>query len=316
MRTYGSRRLAGGGERRAAALPAPTASRAWRCHGLFVLWLMALSGARLGAATTSLQSSLLRDKITDYLADKLRAKLARRDELRRELAEQDLPFHRALLGFMPASEVEKALLESKFVASLATSMGSWYEQMAIMIAKDRYGKASKPKITGAICEGTADAIQAIMRDLDNGKGRPDYEAESQRIKEATAHGDASKPRRVSITVDFFIPDADGVVFAAELKTPRPNKSVVKAEKRKLLELRALLFQEHPDRDVRTCFAFPYNPYRTREAFEKHWHFGRKYVDFEHDFLVGKEFWDYVGGEGTYEALLGIAREVGESMQER
>ena len=273
-------------------------------------------GEVFASTATRLQSPELRQRIKVYLSDKLRTKLARREELRWELTEQDLPFHRALLGFMPRAEVEKALLESKFVARLATSLGSWYERMAIMIARERYGEADKPKIRGMISEGTADAIQAIMRDLDNGKVEPDYELESRRIQEAIAHGDASKPRRISITVDFFIPDADGVVFGAELKTPRPNKSVVKAEKRKLLELRALLFQEHPDKQVRTCFAFPYNPYRTREGFEKHWHFGRKYVDFERDFLVGKEFWDYAGGDGTYEALLEIVREVGESVKER
>ena len=287
----------------------------WVVHcALVSVLLLARSPVVLPAAPTSLQSPQLRGQMKEYLADKLRAKLARREELRRELAEQDLPFHRALLRFMPKAEVEKALLESKFVASLATSMGSWYERMAIMIARERYGEADKPKIRGMISEGTADAIQAIMRDLDNGEVKPDYELESRRIKEAIAHGDASKPRRISITVDFFIPNADGVVFAAELKTPRPNKSVVKAEKRKLLELRALLFQEHPSKQVRTCFAFPYNPYRTREGFEKHWHFGRKYVGFERDFLVAKEFWDYIGGEGTYEALLEIVREVGEAMR--
>jgi len=275
------------------------------------------AGSVDGETGTCLRGPKLRKQVREYLTEKLAGKLERREELRAELNEMDMPFHRGFLAFLPEEEVERALLESRFVASLGTSMGSWYERLAELIATERFVRAGKLKIEGTLSEGVVDAIAQIMRSLENRTASPNYIDESRRIKEAVAHGDAGKPRRVAITVDFFIPDADGVVYAAELKTPKPNKSMVKAEKRKLLELRALLFQKFPDKPhekIRTCFAFPYNPHKTRAAFEKEWTFGREFVDFKNEFLVGKEFWDYVGGEGTYEELLKVVRQVGESMK--
>lgn len=266
---------------------------------------------------TCLRSAELRNQLKDYLRERLSAKLNHREALREEIPGLDMPFHRRLLAFMPEAEVDRVLLDSKFMASLSTSMGSWYEQMAALIAQERFGRAQKVRIEGTLSEGGADAVAAIMRDLENRAVKPSYADESRRIREAVAHGDATNPRRVAITVDFFVPDANGVVFAAEMKTPRPNRSMVKSEKRKLLELRALLYQQFPDKPpdkIRTCFAFPYNPYKTRPAFEKQWAFGREFVDFRNEFLVGKEFWDYIGGEGTYEALLEIVQEVGASMK--
>jgi hypothetical protein len=34
------------------------------------------------------------------------------------------------------------------------------------------------------------------------------------------------------------------------------------------------------------------------------------MDFENEVLIGKEFWDIVGGPGTYEEILSIYQEVG------
>ena len=36
----------------------------------------------------------------------------------------------------------------------------------------------------------------------------------------------------------------------------------------------------------------------------------QYMDLEDEVLIGKEFWDIVGGEGTYEEVLEIYQEVG------
>jgi len=39
-----------------------------------------------------------------------------------------------------------------------------------------------------------------------------------------------------------------------------------------------------------------------------------YLDMTNQVLIGKEFWDFVGGEGTYDEVLAIYREVGEEMR--
>ena len=53
----------------------------------------------------------------------------------------------------------------------------------------------------------------------------------------------------------------------------------------------------------------YNPYGTSRAGYKH-SFTMRYMDMKNQVLIGKEFWDLVGGQGTYQAVLEIYREVG------
>jgi Type II restriction endonuclease, TdeIII len=41
-----------------------------------------------------------------------------------------------------------------------------------------------------------------------------------------------------------------------------------------------------------------------------------FFEFEHEVMLGKPFWEFVGGDGTYEELLDVYREVGEDFAER
>ena len=38
------------------------------------------------------------------------------------------------------------------------------------------------------------------------------------------------------------------------------------------------------------------------------------MDFKNDFLIGKNFWDFLGGENTFSALLEIFDEVGKEFK--
>lgn len=61
--------------------------------------------------------------------------------------------------------------------------------------------------------------------------------------------------------------------------------------------------------MRTFYAMAYNPYgRDRKSY-KH-SFTMRYMDAANQVLIGNEFWEIVGGPGTYEAVLDIYREVG------
>ena len=40
------------------------------------------------------------------------------------------------------------------------------------------------------------------------------------------------------------------------------------------------------------------------------------MDFKNDFLIGKNFWDFLGGENTFSALLEIFDEVGKEFKEK
>jgi hypothetical protein len=53
----------------------------------------------------------------------------------------------------------------------------------------------------------------------------------------------------------------------------------------------------------------YNPYGSRSNY-KH-SFAVKHLDMKNQILLEDEFWDIVGGKGTFAELLSIYREVGE-----
>ncbi|MFQ6015427.1 MAG: TdeIII family type II restriction endonuclease [Anaerolineae bacterium] len=51
----------------------------------------------------------------------------------------------------------------------------------------------------------------------------------------------------------------------------------------------------------------YNPFITREQY-RHWP-TFQIMDFEHQVLLGPEFWDALGGKGTYHELMQIVENV-------
>ena len=61
--------------------------------------------------------------------------------------------------------------------------------------------------------------------------------------------------------------------------------------------------------INAYFAMAYNPYGARLEDYRH-SFSLRYLDMQNEVLLGEDFWTLIGGEGTYEELLGIYREVG------
>jgi type II restriction enzyme len=195
--------------------------------------------------------------------------------------------------------------------------------LASRIAARHFGlpegrETNRIKIRGHLAEEVVSCISQIMIDLESKANVPDYFAEGERIKEAVLRSDPeSRVHEREITSDLYLPDAGDWLLAVEMKTPKVNESIVRGEKRKLLELRALLFQEFPGRPIdefKVCFGFSYNPYKTLQGFRLKWGFGKKILDYDNDLLVGKDFWDFIGGEGTYESLLDVVRQVGRTLK--
>lgn len=54
-------------------------------------------------------------------------------------------------------------------------------------------------------------------------------------------------------------------------------------------------------------AFAYNPFISREAYNHP--FTAQIMDLGAEVLIGEEFWDKIGGKGTYMQLLDIIEEV-------
>ena len=265
----------------------------------------------------------LREEIEDYLSKKVKEKFNKREELRDELEDQDLPFHRRLLHFLGEDELKRLLFEGSFVHGLHTSMGNWYQYMAGRIAMSHFGlpagrQVTQARIGGHLSEEVVACISQIMLDLDSKAVKPNYLAEGELIKAAILRSDPDdNVHEREIIVDLYVPDAGDWLIAVEMKTPKTNISIFRGEKRKLLELRALLFQQFPDKPIdkfKVCLAFSYNPYKTIKGFEKKWGFGKKLIDYGNDLLIGEDFWDFIGGEGTYTDLLNVVRRVGRTLK--
>jgi len=61
-------------------------------------------------------------------------------------------------------------------------------------------------------------------------------------------------------------------------------------------------------DVFAWWGVPYNPYGTDAAYDHP--YPARFFDFTNDVKLGGDFWDFVGGPGTFEQLLGLYRAVG------
>ena len=144
-------------------------------------------------------------------------------------------------------------------------MGNWYEKVVLTIARSHLGHdVKKTKIGGKLPRNVVTVINDIIENLDGGKP-PNFFEESKQIRKGLNAPSKEIVTINPIMIDFFAPNVNGTVFAAELKTPKANKSIFKGEQRKMLQVRALLMSQIRDKSFdkfHTCFVFSYNPYTT------------------------------------------------------
>jgi hypothetical protein len=108
------------------------------------------------------------------------------------------------------------------------------------------------------------------------------------------------PIPVPVVCDLYIENLqDGRRFAFELKSPLPNSDVTKVSKEKIFKLYAM----EPRQLTDAFFALPYNPYGKRENYL--WSFPERWFQMKTDtnVLIGDDFWDLIGGEGTYQMFV-------------
>ena len=74
-----------------------------------------------------------------------------------------------------------------------------------------------------------------------------------------------------------------------------------------MQIQAITHAKYPK--AKAFYATAYNPYGIEKSTYRH-SFAVNYMDLANEVLIGKEFWDIVGGKGTYEEVLSIYQEVG------
>jgi hypothetical protein len=206
------------------------------------------------------------------------------------------PFHEALLP-------HGILLMNEFERSFSTKLGTTFEECARLIAKDRFAHVERGfKVTGNVSVRTLRTIESIVNDLGT-KRMKKYPNLIKRVLKL-AKGKSIERTRIA---DLYLRDKDGNEIFMELKSPKPNKGQCLEVTERLLQVHAIRNKGPPK--VKTFFAMVYNPYGDERSDYKH-SFTMNYLDFKNQVIIGKEFWELVGGPGTYEEVLEIYREVG------
>ena len=212
---------------------------------------------------------------------------------------QIMPFHKALL---PKSFARM----SSFERSFSTLLGKSYERHSAIIAKPRFAKTElQYKIEGDILESVDTEISDEVGRINKGHVFSNYFEVVERIVNMEEQGSGNRVPR-PVTSDLYLKSHNGEEIFFEIKSPKPNKEQCLNITRKHLWIHAMRKSAQPK--VKTYFAMAYNPYGEGNEY-KH-SFATHHLDIKRQTIIGKQYWDFLGGEGTYEELLEIYRKVG------
>lgn len=208
------------------------------------------------------------------------------------------PFHESLLpdGILRITEFER---------SFSTKLGTTFEECAKLIAQSIQNKSERGyKVKGLVSNKAIKRIERITNEIGTKGMRVNWLDYVKEIVALNRSGPGQE--RVNIA-DVFVLAKDDVELFFEIKSPKPNKGQCIEIASRLLQIQAITHDKFPK--VKAFFAMAYNPYGNNKSDYKH-SFALNYMDMEHQVLIGKEFWDFIGGVGTYEELLSIYLEVG------
>ena len=229
----------------------------------------------------------LRDKFSDYKPET-----------------KHMPFHTNLLG-------KDRMALFSFIHSLNTNFGTRiFEPVALELARNSFvNRAHQATPPNMISSQAQAVIQTVMDDLSAATQDPAKAEELERIRAVCQKGDV---REVKLTkIDIELQDSNDNIFWIDLKTAKPNKGGFREYKRTLLEWAAVALYKNPDAKIHTLIAIPYNPYEPKPY--DRWTMAGM-LDLESELKVAEEFWDFIGGQDTYQDLLGCFERVGIAMR--
>jgi hypothetical protein len=194
-----------------------------------------------------------------------------------------------------------------FIHSMATTLGmSIYEDVSVIIASETADETFRNYgVGGAISDPQRAVISNIVKGLRNGERTAETDKEVKEVLEASAeNGEFQKSGNIA---DFYM-NKDGEEYYFEIKTVKPNIDVFEKSKTQLLEWVA-----RKRKPIRVYLAFPYNPYHPK-PYHRFTEVGM--MNPPNDFLVGDEYWDFIGGKNTFNELLQTFDEVGKNFKEK
>ncbi|MGJ8634382.1 MAG: TdeIII family type II restriction endonuclease [Luteolibacter sp.] len=248
----------------------------------------------------------IKNVVTD-LMDRVMQKVTVIDPFIKEEHRLRKPLYAALV---PDEIFKGSHFERRFV----TPFGGVWEKLAEVVATEFHGKCTMGhRITGMIGKESLRRIQEVLQNLEHkekGKerSRPDWSTELSYIRAG-----GGKPIPVDVVCDIYVENQEsGSKYAFELKGPLPNSDQTKVSKEKMFKLLAM----SPRTVDGAYYALPYNPYGKKEDYA--WTFPARWFDMKADpsVLIGGEFWDLIGGNGTYANFICEVNKLGKLYRER
>lgn len=223
--------------------------------------------------------------------------------------------HKAKKPLYAALVPDEIFKGSHFERRFVTPFGDVWEKLAIVAAVNGLGYGEKGRsIVGRVNAERLRRIQEVLNNLEHsekGKKRvkPDWDNELKYILE----GKSSDLIPVTVICDVYAEDRKNKKkYAFELKAPLPNSDQTKVSKEKMLKL----YSMEPRQIDGVFYALPYNPFGKRENYS--WTFPARWFDMKNDgvVLIGDEFWERIGGVGTYKAFIEAINEIGTEYKDR
>ena len=219
--------------------------------------------------------------------------------IKKQRKKSSQPFHQRLLS-------EDILRISTFERSFSTSFGQRViETISKIIAseeKETSDVTCQKKTIITLSHETIVSVNDHIRLLrENRLGRPPcWESDIKDIKISK-----KGPRNNHIIRSDLWFLRGGAEYFFSIKTPKPNIDQTQEAKCDMLKLKA------SNNNFKTYFALPYNPSGATKTEYRH-NPPFKIFDMINDevVLIGQEYWDLLGGSGTYERILDIAGSVG------
>ena len=206
------------------------------------------------------------------------------------------PFHSALLS-------EEALFWSRFERSFSTSFGQRVIEKishAAAIAGGAQQAVNQNITTVTLYQSQLQAIEDHITSLRSGS-RANWQSD---IAQLSAVQPAGQQHQIRVISDLYW-CKNGINNYMSIKTVKPNIDQTAEAKRDLLKLKLA------DPTANVYYGLYYNPYGENKL-DYAWAPPKNIFNFNTDpcILIGKEYWDTLGGIGFYEELLTIAQRVG------
>lgn len=236
---------------------------------------------------------------------------------------RNAPFHEAFLNAF-SDKLNGKVTDTPFFISLSswlqglnTTMGqTFFESVAHILSDGEKKEFTSGAGRAGVLQITSQqkkAVNDFITNLSNKTKTPDLSNENSALFVPDIE---PLTNAIDFSADVFIQTNDDIV-AIEMKSVKPNSGEMRGEKQKILEGKAALYRNYPNKKIQFYIGFPFDP--TNEA-ENPTNYDKKRFTasiinmdkyFDHrEVLLASELWDYLSGEATtMEQILEIINDI-------